>query len=59
MNKTGVGNAYFIFYKRQYWDKIIVYKRQNIQKNSVGRVIATISLYFNLTSPKQQYSNNT
>lgn len=32
MNKTGVGDAYFIFYKRQYWHKIIVYKRQNIQK---------------------------
>ena len=42
-------DAYFIFYKRHYWHKIIVYKRQNIQKEFCRRVIITISLYFNLT----------
>ena len=30
--KTIAIDAYFIFYKRHYWHKIIVYKRQNIQK---------------------------
>lgn len=30
--KTIAIDAYFIFYKRHYWHKIIVYERQNIQK---------------------------
>lgn len=47
--KTIAIDAYFIFYKRHYWHKIIVYKRQNIQKEFCRRVIITISLYFNLT----------
>ena len=47
--KTIAIDTYFIFYKRHYRHKIIVYKRQNIQKEFCRRVIITISLYFNLT----------
>lgn len=47
--KTIAIDAYFIFYKRHYWHIIIVYKRQNIQKEFCRRVIITISLCFNLT----------
>ena len=57
--KTIAIDAYFIFYKRHYWHKSIVYERQNTQKEFCWESIIAISLYFNLTSPKQQYSNNT
>lgn len=34
--KTIAIDAYFIFYKRHYWYKIIVYERQNTQKEFYG-----------------------
>lgn len=39
--------------------KLSSIKDKTYKKNIMGRVIITICLYFNLTSPKQQYSNNT
>lgn len=39
--------------------KLSSIKDKTYKKNFLGRIIITISLYFNLASPKQQYSNNT
>lgn len=39
--------------------KLSSIKDKTYKGNFMGRIIITISLYFNLASPKQQYSNNT
>ncbi len=39
--------------------KLSSIKDKTYKRNFMGRIIITISLYFNLASPKQQYSNNT
>lgn len=39
--------------------KLSSMKDETYKRNFMGRIIITISLYFNLASPKQQYSNNT
>lgn len=39
--------------------KLSSIKDKTYKRNFLGRIIITISLYFNLASPKQQYSNNT
>lgn len=39
--------------------KLSSMKDKTYKRNFMGRIIITISLYFNLASPKQQYSNNT
>lgn len=39
--------------------KLSSIKDKTCKRNFMGRIIITISLYFNLASPKQQYSNST
>lgn len=39
--------------------KLSSIKDKTYKRNFMGRIIITISLYFNLASPKQQYSNST
>lgn len=39
--------------------KLSSMKDKTYKRNFMGRIIITISLYFNLASTKQQYSNNT
>ena len=39
--------------------KLSSIKDKTYKRTFLGRIIITISLYFNLASPKQQYSNNT
>lgn len=39
--------------------KLSSMKDKTYKRNFMGRIIITISLYFNLASPKQQYSNST
>lgn len=39
--------------------KLSSIKDKTYKRNFMGRIIITISLYFNLASPNQQYSNNT
>lgn len=39
--------------------KLSSIKDKTYKRIFLGRIIITISLYFNLASPKQQYSNNT
>lgn len=39
--------------------KLSSIKDKTYKRIFLGRIIITISLYFNLASPKQQYSNST
>lgn len=39
--------------------KLSSIKDKTYKRNFMRRIIITISLYFNLASPKQQYSNST